>query len=82
MKLLLTDKPCRLLHAVSKQNGKQSINDIGKTVYATYKSRWEVISELENSGLVYTEKYGREVVPYLTENGKKVLTYINYILSL
>lgn len=82
MKLLLADKPCRLLHAVSRQNGKQSITDIGKTVYATYKSRWEVISELEDRGLVYTEKYGREVIPYLTPVGEKVLGYINYILSL
>lgn len=82
MKLLLNDKPCRLLQVVSKQNGKQSINDIGKPVYATYKSRWEVVSELEAKGLIYTEKFGREVVPYLTPKGVKVLGYINYILSL
>jgi predicted transcriptional regulator len=82
MNVLLADKPCRLLNVVSKQNGKQSINDVGKTVYATYKSRWEVISELESKGLVYTEKYGREVVPYLTTKGKKVLGYVNYILAL
>jgi len=82
MKLLLNDKPCRLLQSVAKQTGKQSINDIGKTVYATYKSRWEVISELEKNGLIYTVKFGREVVPNLTPNGKKVLDYINYILSI
>lgn len=82
MRILLNDKPCRLLQSVAKQTGKQGINDIGKPVYATYKSRWEVMSELEVKGLVYTEKFGREVVPYLTERGQKVLRYINYILSL
>lgn len=82
MRLLLSDKPCRLLNSISKQNGKQSINEIGKRAYATYKSRWEVISKLEAKGLVYTEKYGREVIPYLTKDGKKVLSYINYILAL
>jgi len=82
MKLLLNDKPCRLLNAVSKQTGKQGINDIGKPVYATYKSRWEVIGELQKKGLVYTVKFGREVIPNLTPNGKKVLGYINYILSI
>lgn len=82
MKLLLNDKPCRLLNAVSRQNGKLSINDLGKPVYATYKSRWEVISELEKKGLVYTVKFGREVIPNLTPNGKRVLEYINYILSI
>lgn len=82
MKLLLSDKPCRLLNSISKQTGKQSITEIGKGAYATYKSRWEVITELETNGLVYTEKYGREVVPYLTIKGKKVLSYINYILAI
>jgi len=82
MKILLNDKPCRLLSAVSRQTGKQSINDIGKPVYATYKSRWEVISELEKKGLIYTIKFGREVIPNLTPKGKKVLEYINYILAI
>jgi len=82
MKLLLNDKPTRLLQSVSRQTGKLSINDVGKSVYATYKSRWEVLSELEENGLVYTIKFGREVVPYLTEEGKKVLIYVNYILSI
>ena len=82
MKLLLNDKPTRLLQVVSRQTGKLSINDIGKPVYATYKSRWEVLSKLESSGLIYTIKFGREVVPYLTDEGKKVLGYINYILAI
>lgn len=82
MKLLTTDKPCRLLQAISMQNGKKSISEIGKNVYATYKSRWEVVSEFELKGLVYTEKFGREVVPYLTPLGKAVLEKINYILAI
>ena len=82
MKLLLNDKPTRLLQSVARQTGKLSINDIGKLVYATYKSRWEVLSQLEASGLIYTTKFGREVIPYLTEDGKKVLGYINYILAI
>lgn len=82
MKNLLNDKPARLLQAISRQNGKLSINDIGKGVYATYKSRWEIISEFEQKGLIYTVKYGREVIPNLTPDGKKVLTYVNYILSI
>ena len=82
MKLLLKDKPCRLLQAVSRQTGKQGINEIGKSAYATYKSRWDVIAELEDGGLIYIEKFGREVVPFLTPKGEKVLSYINYILSI
>lgn len=82
MKLLLSDKPCRFIKSISKQNGRQSITDIGRGIYATYKSRWEVITKLEDSGLVYTEKYGREVIPYLTKDGQKVLSYINYILAI
>jgi len=82
MRILLNDKPVGLLQAISKQNGKLSINDVGKTVYATYKSRWEVTNELEKNGLVYTLKFGREVIPYLTPTGKKVLGYVNYILSI
>ena len=82
MKLLLKDKPARLIQAISRQDGKTSINDIGKGVYATYKSKWETISELENSGLIYTIKFGREVIPYLTDDGKKVLEYINFILAI
>jgi len=82
MKLLLKDKPCRLLQAVSKQTGKKGINEIGKSVYATYKSRWEIINELEQKDIVYLEKFGREVVPFLTPKGEKVLMYINYITSL
>ena len=82
MKLLLNEKPAKLMQAISRQNGKFSINDVGKPVYATYKSRWEVLSKLEQSGLVYTIKLGREVIPYLTEEGMKILGYINYILSI
>lgn len=82
MKLLLKDKPCRLLQSISKQTGKQGINEIGKSSYATYKSRWDIITELEGLGIVYLEKFGREVIPFLTPRGEKVLTYVNYILSL
>ena len=82
MKLLLKDKPCRLLQAVSRQTGKQGINEMGKSVYATYKSRWEVISELEKKEIVYLEKFGREVIPFLTPKGEKVLNYVNYIMTL
>lgn len=82
MKLLLSDKPCRLLNAVARQDGKQSITDVGKSAYATYKSRWEVITELESCGLIHTEKFSREVIPYLTPEGEKVLNYINYILAI
>ncbi len=82
MDLLLANKPCKLLQAVSRQNGKKSITDIGKDIYATYKSRWEVIDKLEQSKLIYTEKFGREVIPFLTKEGTKVLTYINYILAI
>ena len=82
MKNLLNDKPARLLQAISRQNGKLSINDIGKGVYATYKSRWEIVSEFEQKGLIYTVKFGREVIPNLTPIGKKVLVSVNYILSI
>ncbi|MFW9853344.1 MAG: hypothetical protein ACFFDS_10385 [Candidatus Thorarchaeota archaeon] len=82
MKLLLNNKPCRLLLAIAKQDGRQGITSIGKPAYATYKSRWEVISELQERGLVYTENMGREIIPYLTKKGELVLSYINYILSL
>ena len=47
-----------------------------------YWEKEEVLSKLESSGLIYTIKFGREVVPYLTDEGKKVLGYINYILAL
>ena len=70
------------MQAVAKQDGKKSINDVGKVVYATYKSRWEVMYELEKMGLVWVEKIGREVKPYLTPEGEKVLGYINHIMSL
>ena len=82
MNILLNNKPCMLLHAIAKQTGRQGINEIGKNVYATYKSKWEVINELECLGLVFFEKFGREVVAYLTPEGEKCLRYINYIMSL
>ena len=82
MEILLNNKPCKLLQAISRQDGKQSITDLGKSIYATYKSRWEVVSKLEGSGLIYTVKFGREVIPNLTDEGEKVLGYINYILSI
>ena len=82
MEILLNNKPCKLLHAISRQNGKQSITDLGRNIYATYKSRWEIVSKLEGSGLIYTIKFGREVIPSLTDEGKKVLGYIDYILSI
>jgi predicted transcriptional regulator len=82
MDLLLANKPCKLLQAISRQTGKKGITEIGKDIYATYKSRWEVINGLEASGLIYTEKMGREVVPYLTATGKVVLEYVNYILKI
>lgn len=82
MDLLLANKPCKLLQAISRQNGKKSITDVGKDIYATYKSRWEVVNGLETNGLIYTEKFGREVIPFLTKEGEKVLVYINYILAI
>jgi predicted transcriptional regulator len=82
MNLLLNDKPCRLLIAVSKQTNNQGINEIGKNVYATYKSRWEVIAELEKIGLIYIEKFGREAKPFLTPKGKKALEYVSKIISI
>jgi predicted transcriptional regulator len=82
MNILLNDKPCRLLLAVSKQTNNQGINEIGKGVYATYKSRWDVITELEKLGLVYIEKFGREAKPFLTPKGKQVLLNINQIISI
>lgn len=81
MNILLNRRACMLLRSVAKQNGKLSINDMGKNAYATYKSRWEVINELESSGLVFLEKFGKEVIAYLTPDGVKVLKYINYIIS-
>ena len=82
MNILLNNRACRLLHSISKQNGRQGINEIGKEAYATYKSKWEVVAELEILGLVFFEKFGREVITYLTPEGEKVLSYINYILAL
>jgi len=82
MEILLSNKPCRLLQAISRQNGKQSITDLGKSIYATYKSRWEVVDKLEKSGLIYTVKFGREVIPSLTDEGEKVMGYITYILNI
>jgi predicted transcriptional regulator len=82
MNILLNDKPCKLLLAVSKQNNSKGINEIGKQVYATYKSRWEVITELERLGFVYIEKFGREAKPFLTPKGKEILGYINKISSI
>ena len=82
MDLLLSSKPCKLLQALSRQNGKKSITDIGKNIYATYKSRWEIINIFEEKELIYTEKFGREVIPFLTKKGEKVIKYISYIMAI
>lgn len=71
-----------LLHAISSQNGKKGINEIGKSSYATYKSRWQIANELEKHGLVFFEKFNREVIAYLTPEGEKVLKYIQYIIGI
>lgn len=82
MNVLLNTRACRLLHSISKQNGRQGINEIGRDAYATYKSKWEIVAELESFGLVFFEKFGREVITFLTPEGERVLECVNYILSL
>lgn len=82
MNILLNSRSCMLLQSISKQTGSQGINEIGRNAYATYKSKWEVVNELEGLGLVFFEKFGREVIAYLTPEGEKVLKYVSYITSL
>ena len=82
MNLLLNEKPCKILLAISKQNGKQGINTIGKEVYATYKSRYQTMVDLESVGFIKFERLGREVITWLTPNGEKAVNYIKKIMEL
>ncbi len=82
MNVLLNSRPCQILLAVAKQTGSQGINTLGKTIYATYKSRYETLVTLEAVGFVRFEKLGREVIVWLTPSGERAMKHVTGLMSL
>jgi len=79
MSILLNDRACRMLSATARQNGKTGINVLGKGIYATYKSRYDTLVELEKLKLVEFEKSGREVIVRITGKGEETLDHLESI---
>jgi len=78
--ILIREKPSILLRALYKQNGKKGINEIGKSIYSTYKSRYSVLTLFEKEGYVSFERGGREVICTLTKKGKEALKHLDFFI--
>ena len=82
MNILLNERPVKFLLAISKQDGTKSINDLGKDIYNTYKSRYELYEKFREYGIIEINDNQREVIISLNEKGKRLLTHITEIMTL
>lgn len=80
MNLLLNEKPVRMLQALTKQNGKKGINQLGKSCYSTYKSKYLAICEFEKLGYLKLDRIGREVIAYLTPKGEEAVNHLSFFI--
>jgi len=78
--ILLNEKPILLLQSITKQNGKKGINEIGKNCYATYRSRYNIVLELESLEYIQLERAGREVICTITDKGREALKHIDFFI--
>lgn len=73
MNILLNEKPVKFLIAISKQNGHKSINELGKGIYNTYKSKYELYEKFNKMGILEVDESNKEVLLYLNEKGLKMM---------
>ncbi len=72
----LSDKQIEFLCLIAR-NTKKSVSDLGRTIYATYKSCYDVAYLFQKEGLIELEYYKNSLIPKITLKGqKKVEGYI------
>lgn len=81
MNILLNERPVKYLIAISKQDGTKSINEIGKEVYNTYKSRYELYIKFKEMGILDIDEDQREILISLNDKGKKFLNLVVQLMS-
>lgn len=82
MNFLLNERPAKYLLAIARQDGTKSINELGKGIYNTYKSRYELYLKFKEMGIIDINEDQREVIITLNDRGKKVLSLVNQLMSI
>lgn len=69
--MFLNEKPVMALVIIRKTRGEIYGSIVSKKIDTTYAHTVKIISELEEEGLVKSEKKGRKKILHLTEEGKE-----------
>lgn len=81
---LLNLKPCKALVAIKRKRINEDrviISSLSSKIDTTYAHCVHTIDDLEDHGLVKTEKKGRRREIYLTETGKQYAERVEFILE-
>lgn len=62
-----------------ERRGRSNLSEIGRELQLSYSHLYYVIRDLEQRGVVKTEKAGREKIVELTENGKMLADLLRQI---
>jgi DNA-binding MarR family transcriptional regulator len=69
--LFLNEKPVMALVTIRRSRDEIYGSVISKKIDTTYAHTVKILSELEDQGIVETEKKGRKKILHLTEKGEK-----------
>lgn len=69
--LFLNKKPVMALVTIRRSRDEIYGGIVSKKIDTTYAHTVKILSELEDNGILETEKKGRKKIPHLTEKGEK-----------
>ncbi|MCU4753416.1 winged helix DNA-binding protein [Halobacteria archaeon AArc-curdl1] len=79
--IFLKEKPCKILIEISNPQTNSYPSDVAKAADTTLSHTITLIQEMENMGLVKSEKTGRKKMLKLTKEGKTVAKPLSTVLA-